>query len=123
MSFTPNPMFLPEVEKAVIKALDDLGDDIKRDAASEIRAFSSSAARAVRKERAKRGFGGPSVTVAIGKGLGTIFEFSKQQNRRLKGRGKYPAGTTRGVMPRHEFFNKTVERHIAKGLPLGRYLF
>lgn len=121
--FERDPAFLPLVEKATGRALEDVADDIVRDARMDIAPFSSSAAKAVRKERVRSTPEGPSVPVKIGKGLGVIFEFSKEQNRLTKGKGKkqkYPAGVNRGVMQRQEFFHKNVEKHL--GLGMGRYL-
>lgn len=119
--FTLNPAFFPEMEKALMRGLDDVGEEIRDEAKGNIASFSSSASRAIRKDPA-RGGSKPSVKVRMGKGLGPIFEFSKEQNRQLKGKGKFPAGTNRGVMQRREFFHRAVDKVVSKGLDLRRYL-
>lgn len=124
--FQQNPRFIPQVEAAVIRGLDDLGDAVVTTAARRIAPFSSGAAAAVHKDPATRGAGGLlRVVLHIGRGLGNIFEFSKEQHRITKGRGpkrRFPAGLNRGVMQRREFFNVTVEEMVRRGISLRRYL-
>lgn len=121
-SFVPNPSFMPEVRRAVSRALEDAADEAVKEARSNIADKSSSAARAVRRYQATVVGDEPSVRLSIGRGLGRLFEFSKQQNRLIKGKGKYRAGTSRGVLKRHEFFNPAVRDISRRGLDLRRYL-
>lgn len=114
--FRMDPHFIPQVQTAAVRALDDAGQDIVNNASRYIQPFSSSASRAVTKTRAAMGPHGPVVTVKIGRGLGPIFEFSKQQQRRTR------KGAERGVMLRRPFFNRAVDEVIRRGINLSRYL-
>lgn len=114
-SFHLNPSFFPQMEEVLRRGLDDVGDEIVSGSATEIAPYSSKTAAAVNKDPAKGG-STPSVTVRMGRGLGPIFEFSKQRNRQTK------AGANRGIFQRRQFFNKTVDRVVSKGLDLRRYL-
>lgn len=113
--YVENPSFVPEVESGLVRALDDVGDEIVRLARADIASRSTSAAQAVHKDRAVNQ-GAPSVTIHIGKGLGVIFEFSKMGQRRTR------KGANRGVMQRHEFFHRNVNTVLSRGLNLARYL-
>lgn len=111
--FVPNPNFMPEFKRAVRNALDDKGEEIKKAQVAAIMPFSSSAAAAITSKPAQGGT--LSKEIQMGKGLGPIFEFSKQQARQTQ------KGANRGVMARREFFNKA--RRLAEtGLDLDRYL-
>lgn len=114
--FIANPQFFPNVERATVRALDDAGDEIVSKARRNIQPHSSSAARAVTKDSAHQALSGPVVTVKIGRGLGNIFEFSKQQTRFTR------SGAGRGVMARREFFNRAIDEVIRRGISLSRYL-
>lgn len=104
------------MERAAVRALDDAGNEIVSKARRNIQPYSSSAARAVTKDNATNGLSGPVVTVRIGRGLGTIFEFSKQRTRFTR------SGAARGVMLRREFFNRAVDEVVRRGISLSRYI-
>lgn len=114
-TFVPNPGFDTEVREAARRALDDLGNEIERDASRYISPYSSGAARAVKKSPATSGYE-PSVRISIGKGLGRIFEYSKQQNRHTR------KGANRGVMQRREFYNRAINEAVRRGLDLRKHL-
>lgn len=114
--FIENPFLDDQIEDAIVRALDDIGDEIVSRGQSYIGPFSSSAAGAIEKELAHRGPLGPVVVVKIGRGLGRIFEFSKQGRRSTR------SGANRGVMQRREFFHRAKEEVVRRGLELARYL-
>lgn len=113
--FIPNPNYLPHVEDAVIEALDEVGEEIRDQAAKSIGPYSSTTAANIEKESATKDSNGPFVRLRM-RGLGSIFEFSKQQNRRTK------KGANRGVMRKRPFFNPAKDEVLSKGLPLDRHL-
>lgn len=120
MTFVPNPQFMPHVERAVMFALNDAGKDIEAKAKNNTR--HASIARTIWASPPSRDGQGPVVTVRYKKGLGPIFEGGTVQ-RRLKGKGKYRAGTNRGaIQPPERALGRAADSVISRGLDLHRYL-
>lgn len=114
--FVENPGFWPALDKGLMLALGEAAQDIAADGDRAAGRHGGVEARPPSIDSQ-----GPYAVVKIKKGLGTIFN-PGAPNRRLKGGGKYPAGTFRGTIQAEHFFDEAVERGIQKGLDLSRYL-
>lgn len=115
-SFVENPGFWPELERGLMLALGNKAQDIADDATRGFGRYGKAEARPGSIDSQ-----GPLAVVKIAKGLGTIYN-PGAPNRRLKGGGKYPAGTYRGTIQATHAFDEAVERGIQTGLDLSRYL-
>lgn len=97
--FVPNPDFMPQLERAVMRELDDILEEAFQDVRRNLTPAAIVSKVGLRTTPAKR-TGRLEVGVFIGysRGLGPIFETGTKP-RYTKGRGrkgKYPAGVHRG---------------------------
>lgn len=119
MSFVENPMFWPTLAKAVGNALSEKAQDIAT--AAQRNTAHPSIRRTIYADKARIDSQGPYAEVKMRRGLGPIYE-KGAPNRRLKGRGKYPAGTSRGSITAEHFLQRALDSEVSKGLDLSRYL-
>jgi hypothetical protein len=123
--FVANPRLWPEIERAVLRELDDVRENAYREVKSHLTPSSIKTKATVRttpaKRVARREMG---VFIGYGKGLGPIFESGTKQ-RFTKGRGrkgKYGAGINRGRISTANHAMKTAQTNaLRRGLTL-RYL-
>lgn len=120
--FIKNPAWDRLLDAAIADGLRDVRDQSVREAKVAIAPFSSGAARAINGETPTKDLNRWGVKVSMGRGLGAILEFSKEGVRRTTGKRSMPPGLSRGIQQRHEFFNKSIQRVVARGLDLRRYL-
>lgn len=124
--FVRDPGFKPEVERAVLRAMDDLREDIYQDVRRNISPSAVAAKATVKSTPAKRvGMNEIEIFVGYGRGLGPIFEAGTQP-RQTKGRGrkrKYGPGINRGqITQANHAMRDAKETALRRGLDLRRYL-
>lgn len=115
-NFVPNPTFDAELHRGLFLALGHKAQEIADDGTRAAGRYGKVEARPGTIDSR-----GPYAIVKIAKGLGTIYN-PGARDRRLKGRGKYPAGTYRGSIDALHFFDEAIERGVRSGLDLSRYL-
>lgn len=125
-NFEPNPGFLPDVERAVLREMNtDVREQVYQDVRSRL-APSSIAGKVTVKTAPARRINRREVGVFIGygRGLGPIFEGGTKQ-RFTKGKGKkqkYPAGVNRGQITTANYaMTKARDAAVRRGLSF-RYL-
>lgn len=123
--FVPNPAFLPHVENATLRELDDIREEMYQEAKSGQSPASIADKVTIRSTPAKRtGSREVGVFVGYGKGLGPIFEGGTGA-RFTKGKGrkrKYPAGVHRGrITTANRAMQRAQDNAVRRGLSL-RYL-
>lgn len=125
-NFVSNPAFMPELERAVTRAMDDLREEMYQDVKRNISPAAVESKVTVRTTPAKKVSANQiGVFVGYGKGLGPIFEGGTQQ-RTTKGKGrkrKYGAGINRGaITTANHAMSNARESALRRGLDLRRYL-
>lgn len=123
--FVPNPNFMPELERAVMRELDDVREEVYQDVRRGLSPASITDQASIKTTPAKRtGRLEVGVWVSYGRGLGPIFEGGTKQ-RFTKGRGrkgKYGSGVNRGQITTANHAMRTArDNAIRRGLSL-RYL-
>lgn len=117
--FEFNPSFIPqELHPATVRAIDDLTAQIRGDAARNA-SWSQTIPPNVQTEPARVDARGPFGVVKLGRAgfKGNFFEPPQGTKARFTKKGAY-----RGKGPGRPFIKPAVDRGIARGLDINRYL-
>lgn len=124
--FVANSSFMPELERVITRAMDDLREEMYQDVKRNISPSAVEPKATVRTTPAKKvSTNQIGVFIGYGRGLGPIFESGTQQ-RLTKGRGrkrKYGAGINRGrISTANHAMKNAKDKALRRGLDLRRYL-